>query len=226
MAVSQLISSIYTNDAICTLTAYFYRTGICLLVTGLIVKHYRIYRIFSNKLAVAIKMTESSLIMYMAIATFIYIGVLTIFVSVFGIKAVVKTSTSDQFYQSVVCTIPNKTWVDIFVFVFQIPLLIAIIINLYLAWLTHRVQSEFSECRQLAAFSIILGAIFIIFAPLTLLIGFSVDSAILRAVIEAEYLTIAIFSALAILFIPKIWKIYAIKRKKQRRLKRAREQRS
>lgn len=217
LTLAQIFLSFARTDAWCSINLYLFRISFNLILMALLVKNYRIYKIFANKKATAIVITESRLLIYIGITTLFYIIVLTVIVSVFGYKAVLRQSTSNPFYQFIKCLIPNKTWNSIFQISLDVIIFIQIILSLILAWLTKKVQSEYRESRRLAAFASIMFACVIIFVPLNYTLGDSTNSQILRYVTVVQFLTLTILSAIAILFIPIVISVYGKKESKMKR---------
>ena len=212
LATSEMFFSIGKSDTICTISSLLYHSGMCILLTGLCVKNFRIYRIFSNKQATAINISENRLILVMAVITGIYmIGIIVPF-CIFGFKALVIQSSESIFYRYVNCQFDNEVMNAIFQFYTQLIICALILINLILAWLTRKVKADFRETNPLVAISIIILTTFIIFIPLGLTFSQQVNSETSKFIIDAEMLTIITVSALVLLFIPKIFQI----RKKSR----------
>lgn len=217
MALSQLIFSLKKSHAICTLTVFTFHIGIILVITGLLVRSYRVYKIFSNKDALPVLMPESKLLWAMGLFSGIYILIIVVFVCVFGYDALTKTSSYSIYYKYIECAIPDSPWDTIFIFLLQIPILLLLVINLVLAWLTRKVRTEYRDTNSLASIVCILFASYVLFIPLGLTFNDKIDCAIMRYVIHVEFITIVIVSALGILFVPKMYVIY-MKKKKNRRL--------
>lgn len=214
LTVSELILSFGLSDAFCTMNLYIFRVSVVTLLTCLIAKNYRIYKIFSNKKATAIYITESRLLLYIGCFLLFWIIFLTIFVAIWGYDAVLKQSSKNEYYQWIECAIPNDTVNNIFKYFLEFALVILIIISLILAYITRRVKAEYSESRALMAVSIVLAALMIIFIPLAYSLTDESDTALLQYIVKVELLTISIGAALGILFIPKV---YSVLKHKQRR---------
>lgn len=107
LVLAQMFQSFSRTDFLCTFDLYLYHIGFILLVSGLLVKNYRIYRIFSNRTATALKITDQLLLMIAGIISAVFIAGVTVFVAVFGIVAQLKQSSSNIFYQYVTCSISN-----------------------------------------------------------------------------------------------------------------------
>ena len=217
IAFTQLILSLGKYDGTCPLFLYFYWLSLVLLLTGLLGKNYRIYKIFSNKSASALVITEGKLLLFVGIVFFVYAIIITIIVAVLGFEAVLKQSTKDEYYQYIECAIPNTTWNKIFEIVFQLSQLVPLVASLILAWLTRKIRAEYAESRELAAFSIIVFFALIIFLPLIFTLTDESQSEVLGYVIYVEILSITIISAFCLLFAPKMYAFYKYNKKIERR---------
>lgn len=213
LAMAQLFSSFGKTDAICALVLYFYRLCSVLLFIGLLVKNYRIYRIFNNKCANSLVITEGKLLLAIGIVFILYAIWLTVIVVVLKYGAILKQSSKDEYYQYVACAVPNNSWNTIIEITLELTQLFPLIISLILAWFTRKIRAEYSESRELAAFATIVLAALIIFLPLNYTLTDESKSKILKYVLYVEYLTVAIVSALSILFVPKIYVLYMYNKK-------------
>lgn len=216
MSIALLILCLGQTDATCPIVLYFYRLSLVLLFVGLLVKNYRLYKIFSNKTANALVITEARLISFIGIVFLVFVVVLTLIVAVLGYKAVVKQSSKDEYYHYVQCAVPNKTWNDIVRISLQVVQAIPLIASLILAWLTRGIKAEYTESRELAAFATTVVAAMIIFLPLDFTLTDESQSEILRYVLYVEFLSITIIAAFSLLFAPKMYAVY----KQNKKLKR------
>lgn len=184
------------------------RLGLITILSGFLFKNYRIYKIFANRSALALSLPESRSILIILAWSILYLGVITIFIAIFGYDAVLKTSSGNPYYQYIKCAIPSKTWNLILEIFMQAIFVILIIMCLILAWLTRKVHSDYRDTRTLSSYIVILAATFLIFAPLDYTFGDETDSQLFRYIAVVESLTIIVASGLALLFIPKVFLIY------------------
>jgi hypothetical protein len=208
LSIAQLLTCLGNTDALCVLVLYFFRTGFMLLMSCLLLKNFRIYRIFGNKKATALNITELYLFGWVLLITGVYVGVITVFVAVFGFDAVLIQSTKDYFYQFIKCRIPFTTWNFIFEIFLEVTIVCLLVMTLILAWLTRRVHSDYSESKSLATFAGIVAIVLVILVPLSLTLGDESDSQIIRFVIQSEFILIIVVSSLGLLFIPKTIMIF------------------
>lgn len=133
-----------------------------------------------------------------------YIAIMTVFVAVFGFKAVVLKSSENIYYHYVQCVIPNSTWDTLFTYYTRLYTFIFLLVGAVFAWLTRNVRSDYRESRTWTAFTCIILAL----VPLEATFGDKTDSQIFRYAINMELYLIIIVSALTLLFFPKIYEIY------------------
>lgn len=217
LALSQLFMSLGKTGTTCALIIYFYRLSSVLLLVGVLVKNYRIYKIFNNKSANALVLTEIKLLSAIGIVFIFYVIWLTVIVAALGFGPALKQSSKDEYYQYIVCTVPYKTWNAIIDISLQVTQIIPLIASLILAWLTRGISAEYTESGKLAAFATIVFASLIIFLPLDYTLEDESQSALLRYVVYVEYLSITIISAFTLLFAPKIYALYKHNKKSKKR---------
>jgi len=208
LALSQLLLCFGRTDALCTIDLYFFRFGLSLLLCGLVFKNYRIYRIFCNKTATPLSITETSLTLKIFILIGAYMLFITVFVAVFGYDAIVVQSTKNRFYYYVICKIPSRAWDVIFQVLLELFILFLIVISLILAWLTRNAGAEYRESTVLATFSGVVAISFVIFFSLARTLSDDSDAQIFRFVIQVEFLSLIVLAAIVLLFLPKVVLLY------------------
>lgn len=216
-AVGQITFSLGATDALCIVTLYLYRTGIMLIASGLLVKNYRIYRIFGNKTASAINISETRLLLAMLLITLAYMMMITIMIAIDGFGAELKYGSDNIYYQYINCSSTSEAWNIIFNIALIVGFAFVLIPSIVFAWLTRNVHSDFRETSALSAFAIVIVGAFIIYFSLGYTYSNETDSELFRYIITAEFITIIAISALILLFIPKVYVIICQKRKLKRR---------
>lgn len=216
MSISQLLLSFSRTDGMCYITLYFTRFGTMLLLMGLLVKNYRIYKIFSNNKATALSITEGRLLWFLVIFMFIYMAIVVALTISLDYGAYLKQSTKNQYYQYVQCCIPNSAWNKIVELYLLITLAIPVLASLILAWLTRKVRSEYRESSTLAAFSIVITISLLIFIPLSVTLSDESNSEALKYAVFVEYFSVVIFSAFGLLFFPKVYSVLKAKARMRR----------
>ena len=206
--MGQLLTSFGKTGALCTIVLFCFRVGLFVLLAGSLLKNYRIYKIFSNKTASAISITESRLLLYLGIATLLFTVFLVVVVTALGYDAIILQSSKDQFYQYVECKIPDsKAWNLIIKILLELLIIFLIIFSLIIAWITRKVDTSYRESRELVTFSIVIAAALIIFIPLNFTLNDGSNSEILKFVIQAEILSVTVIAAFALLFFPKVYAV-------------------
>ena len=204
-SIGQLLYCLGSTDALCVITLYFIRIGLIIIISGMFIKNYRIYRIFANRTAAAVNLSEAKLLSIIIIIALVYIVVITIIVIVIGFDAVLRYGSDNIYYQYIQCRVPNDTWNSIFNITMAVSSMIIIILLMIFAWLTRNVQSEFRETEALGAFAIIVAATFIILVTLIYSLSDGTDSQLFRFILLEELLSIISVSAIVLLFVPKIY---------------------
>lgn len=214
IAVGSALECFGATDALCTIKLYLTRFIVVVVLKSILVKNYRIYRIFTNKQAVSVSISEGRLLLIVFIGSLFYLAIMTTFVAVFGYKAVVLKSEENIYYEYVRCVIPNNTWNTLFNYFLEFYILIILILSLISTWLTRNVYSDYNESQAVTAFIVVITVLFAILNPLAVSFKDETDSEIFRFVISAEVALIFILSGLAFLFLPKFYMIYREKKSK------------
>ena len=136
LAVGELIFCLEKTDGLCTIALYFYRIGFILIILGLLVKNYRIYRIFSNRNATTVFISETKLLLVLGAITLLDLIFITVMVAIFGFYAVLHKSDYDEFYYYYMCGFEQDGVEKFFKLSVQITQSILVLINLILAFLS------------------------------------------------------------------------------------------
>ena len=195
------------SDASCIIFIFFYNIGFSLILGGIIAKNYRIYKIFNNRRASAVDISDLSLFLIVFVIVF-YFTLLAIFFAIAGFKAEIFQSSSDPFYLYYDCAIKNKFW-QIFLAIFnQVSLLLIRFLALGFAWINRKVVSTYSESRAVTALVLIYLCLDICFLPLYFALQNGTDSAIYKLVIKSIYICLISVFTLILLFYSRFYKVY------------------
>lgn len=208
VALAQLFSSFARTDGWCLLDVYLVHVGLVIIILGLIVKNYRIYRIFGNKTAVALNISETKLLATMLVVLGAYLVYVTVFVAVFGYNAFVHYSSDSEFYEYYECGIENSTWNTIFDIVYEASIAILLLVLMVMTWLTRSVGDDYRETKSLTSFSVVFIVGYIIYKPLAYSISGGVNSALIKFALRSEFGVLVVVTALGIVYIPKLVLIY------------------
>ena len=215
--IGQITYSLGATDALCIITLYFYRTGLIIVLSGMLVKNYRIYRIFANKTASAINLSEVKLLSIMIAIAAAYLLLLTVVVTVLGFNAELMYNANNVFYQYVECRVPNSTWNTIFTIIMGAISAVIIIFFIAFAWLTRNVSSDYRETKALSAFVVVVTGTYLILVTLIYSFKDSTDSQLFRYILSAELVAIINTCTILFLFFPKIYSIIKQTRKRKHR---------
>lgn len=213
LGLTQLLKCFSNTNALCTIGLYFFWIGIYTLLSCLFLKNYRLYKIFSNRTATAFELPEYKLLMVSAAVIGFYVVFMTVLVAADGYDAILKQSSSNIYYQYVRCSFNSSTWNTFFSIFYNVSMVIMVLGSLVMAWLTRKISSEYSESSALLAFSVCVAFAVIAFIPLSAALKSETDSEILRFVVSSEFLTVIIFAALSLLFMPTLIEIHKQKRR-------------
>lgn len=219
VCASGIILCTGVNSATCYLKAFLYNIGMGIMLGGIIAKEYRIYRIFSNKSATAVEISDNRLFLIIFVITF-YFFVLACLTIIGDLQARIIVSESNEFYLFVRCTLKTETWTVFVAILNNVSFFIFRVFSVVLAWLTRRVDSIYSEARQVEAVVIIYLCAVLIFTPLIESLKNGTDSAIYKSCIEFVALSIIIAATLIFLFYSRFWMVYRYEKRKKERLDR------
>lgn len=215
--IGQITFSLGATDALCIITLYFYRTGLIVVLSGMLVKNYRIYRIFANKTASAINLSEVKLLSILIAIAAAYLCLLTVVVTVLGFNAELMYNANNIFYQYVECRVPNSTWNTIFTILMGAISAVIIIFFIAFAWLTRNISSDYRETKALSAFVVVVAATYLILVTIIYSFKDSTDSQLFRYILSAELVAIINTCTILLLFVPKIYSIIKQTRKRRHR---------
>lgn len=207
--IAGIIMSIgLTGSAMCILYVFFLVTGMTLIMSNLMAKNWRIYKIFSNVRADAVSLSDFKLLSFSAI--FLILIWIQFFIYSFAGGTITLTrlqGTGNPFYVFDICESPTawlQTFQIIMYFAFFFLLLLGTAI---LGFLTRKSSSAYSESKDIAKIIYIYLCMAIIFIPLYYVQGESTNSQDTRYVIVAINILILMLATLLILFIPKIIRV-------------------
>lgn len=207
---------VYTYS--CIIYGFFYNIGFSLVIGGIIAKEYRIYRIFSNRSALALDIQDYKL--FLIIGTITTYFLILAFIPIMGsVYAAVRRSDSNEFYLYWTCYFDSKVWKDITLFFTEISFVILRLLAILLAWKTRKVTAFYSESRAVFAVVIIYLCLNIIFIPLYQALSDGTDSAIYRYSIRLINISITMGATLILLFYYRFWLIYKYERNKKKYLR-------
>jgi len=190
-------------NAACMAQAWLYVSGFVLGYAPLLVKAYRIYRIFNNKHLHRFHITDWDLFKIEAVGTLPVIALLVywqLYDPLVWVRAVVAT---DDVSQAVVATAGTcvarnlvQTLVPIVVYLSSFML-----VGVYLVWLTRSAPTAFSEGRYISMNIVMLAEALILGIPIVIL---SSSNPLSSFVVKMLMVTLTVALTLVIFFVPKV----------------------
>eukprot|EP01133_Synstelium_polycarpum_P004414 gene4414-5171_t len=190
----------------CVARYWLLTLGYALLIGALVVKNFRIWIIFDNPELKSVRITNPQLLPYVGIVIAILVVLLAVLTSD---RVGLVVSTVDKIdnlgpYEVMEVCLTNATGVRIIygiLGVFGVLLLIGV----FVSWKIRIVDiDEFNESRPIA--NVLYSVFFIMFVMVSLLVTpQSINNKVIIICTSALFITT---SALAILFVPKFWRIY------------------
>lgn len=204
-------------DWSCNIFLFMFLVGQSLVIGGLIAKNYRIYKIFQNKSAAPVILTDFHLFLIIGAITF-YFVLLYIFSMIVGSGAYTFQSSSNPFYFYIECANESTFWSALIEILTNVSLLILRIAAICIAILTRKVSMSFSESRQILIILTIYICIDIAIAPLYYTLRGGTDSASFRLILRTIQAVISLASTLIILFYYRMYLVYRYDKSRSRRV--------
>ena len=200
-----IMSAGLSSSAMCILYVFFLVTGMTLILANLLVKNWRIYKIFSNRRADAVQLSDLQLL---AITAFLVVLIwIQFFVYSFagGTIALTRLQGKDNpFYVFDLCESPTAWFQTFQIIAYYVFFAILVVTTGVLGFLTRKAHAGYSESRNIALIIYIYVCMAIIFIPLYYVQGLSTNSQDTRYVIVSISMLILMLATLLILFLPKI----------------------
>ena len=188
--------------------------GVSFIISTLVAKLYRIYRIFQNSTATAVRISDLDLGLF---TLFICCGSIILFVLYTtlggGLQPITKIAESDPLYKFTICEVPNGTFQTIFLISFYVYFVSIFVIAGLLAFFTRKTLREFNESSTIGLVVYCWIGVAIIYAPIYYLQGNSTDSNQIRYIVRFIAMDVAIILTLGILFLGKISDVIRIERR-------------
>lgn len=193
----------------CHLNDWFVITGVSLVVANLLAKSYRIYRIFNNRSAVAVKLSDWELLAFSALTLLVALIMMVLYVTLGGgLEAVEIQSESDFLYVYVDCRVPNNTFQLLFIIAFYAYFVLLFCAAALLAFLNRKVSNLYSESKAVGLTVYLWLGLLILYAPIFYVQGGSTDSNQTRLVVRFIATMLACMFTLVLLFLPKIRQVF------------------
>lgn len=203
--ISEIFMCISITSAICKLMDIFLLLGVSFVISTLVAKLYRIYKIFQNSSAVAVQISDRDLGIFTFLICF---GAILLFVLYDllggGLQPITKTAELDPLYMFSICEVPSQAFQTIFLISFYVYFVSIFVVAAILAFFTRKTLREFNESSNVGLVVYCWIGIAIIYAPIYYLQGNSTNSNQIRYVIQFIAMDLAIILTLGILFWGKL----------------------
>lgn len=193
------------TTVICRLDDWFLITGMALIIANLLAKDYRIYKIFNNSSAQAVRVSVWVLLSF----SFVILPATWVLMILYetlggGLQAKVIESDSDRFYSYVLCEVENDTIQLIFLITFYVYFILLFLVAAIFAFLNRKVSSLYGESKEVALVVYSWIGLAILYAPIYYVQGGSTDSNRVRFALRFIATLLACLLTLVFLFFQKI----------------------
>ena len=216
--ISVVFMCVSTSNISCTMIDVFMLLGVSLIIAILMAKLYRIYRIFQNPTAEAVRITDRHLLIFTCA---ICAGSIILFVLYEalggGLVPLTKTAELNPLYLYIICEVDNSTIQTTFLIVFYAYFVSLFVIAGILAFMTRKTMVDFNESWDVGFIVYSWLAIALIYAPIYYLQGESTNSNQTRYTIRFTAIALAIILTILILFAKKIKLIHRSEKHKSSR---------
>mmetsp|Transcript_228 Transcript_228/g.210 ORF Transcript_228/g.210 Transcript_228/m.210 type:complete len:597 (+) Transcript_228:81-1871(+) len=198
------ISFAYVTPSSCFARPVLLSISFTLIFLPLLVKTYRIYKLFGSKKLSHVIIKDRHLMLVIGLFLFFDAIILCIWLSLPDVKPVPTEIHENDFSYTDRCTSKHNDTVAIIIVVYKAVILL---VGLLLAYLTRHAPSLFNETKSIMGtmymFVIIVG----VGIPLMSLI---VDQPTVTFIIQTFVITLAIITVLAQFFVPKFYLLYTV----------------
>jgi hypothetical protein len=194
-----------TDSTMCILHVSALVFGMTLIISSLMAKNWRIYRIFNNPNASALKISDWYIVACPLVLSLVSLALIFLYSFAGGTLELRKfEGNQNVFYAFELCTSPTQWFQNFMLIMFYVYFFILLAFTASLALLTRHAHNSFRESKTIAVIIYIYFCMGIIFIPLYYVQGQSTDSQTTRYVIEAINITILMLATKAIIFVPEV----------------------
>lgn len=196
------------TDAFCHFDDWFLVTGVALVIANLLAKTYRIYVIFHNRSAQAVKISHWSLFAFSGAILLVTWVMMILYVTLGdGLVAQTIQSSSDRFYRYVICQVQIGTFQTLFLISFYVFFVLLFVAAAIFAFLNRKVSSVYGESAAVSMVVYLWIGLAVLYAPIYYVQGGSTDSNQVRYALRFIATTLACFLTLIFMFYPKISRV-------------------
>lgn len=205
-----------TNSTMCILYVFFLVTGMSLILACLMAKTWRIYRIFCNASARAIRISDLRLLIFPLVI--LSLGWIQFFVYSFAGGLIVPTrvvADSNPYYVFDICESPTS-WLQVFQLIsYYAYFFILICITAWMAWLSRHASAQYRETKMVAIIIYLYLCMGAIYAPLYYVQQNFTNSQDTRLAIVLLNVCILMLATILCIFLPTILEQIRAKRKRR-----------
>ena len=205
------------DSTLCILHAFALVWGLTLIVSSLMAKNWRIYRIFNNPKALALYISDRYIIAFPAVMSLVSLGLLFTYAFAGGTLNLEQfVADQNSFYVFELCASP-ASWSQVFMVIFFYAYFLTLFaFTASLAMLTRHAHNSFRESKTIASIIYMYFCMGIIFIPLYYVQGQSTDSQATRFVIQSLNICILMIATKAVIFIPELVAVNRYNRRQER----------
>lgn len=210
--ISGILGCLEITSALCILTYFGFAIGLAVMYGGIMAKEYRLYRIFSNRTAAAVKIDDRQLFLIIAAIT-AYFTALGIAAWICGLSAKIIQSESNPFYLYYNCVVSSQTAALIIDITAEVSFICLQICTAILAFKIRKISITYSESNSVFIVIILLVCINIIMIPLYETLRDGTDSAVVRRTLRLIRSCMILVTVSVFIFYYRFWLVYKYEKK-------------
>ena len=207
--LSSLISgTAYLSSLSCNLTLWFLFIGIALILSSLLAKTYRIFKIFSTTRHPARVIHDKELLLFSGVLLLFFSVLLLIISHSNSEKPYVYYSTTDPLVSFISCTSTSNVVAQVAYFILLGSVVLLLLLLSIFAYLIRNVDSAFNESMHIGITVFSYLALLIVIIPLFCVTGEYKMASVSKYYELSTGLCLAMISTICVLFLPKFYIIY------------------
>ena len=214
--IGGIVLSTDVNDASCIIFLLFCNIGLAMSLGGLVAKSYRLYRIFYNRSANAVVISDLNLLLIVFIIALYFALICTVSL-IDGYGAAISQSSSNRFYLFYECTCDSEFWQTFLTIFCEVSFILLLFVALGYAWVTRKIVSAYSESQAVTALVLFYLCLDICFLPLYYVMGSGTGSAVYKTIIKLFYIFLTTSLTLILLFYARFYDVYQYEKRLKKR---------
>ena len=210
-----------TNSTMCILTNFFLVSGVTFIISSILAKNYRIYRIFTNPQATAIQLQDHTLFQFLLILVIVTWSFWAITSFADGpIIVVYESGVDNRFYTYGICQVKSSWFQTFQIIVWYVYFVGLFLIAGILGFLTRHARDVFNESANVTITTACYIAFAAIFGPLYYIQSNTTNSNNIRWVIQAMSVCILSVITIVLLLGHPLWRAFKFNRLAAKRARR------